>query len=959
MRHFIALILVFGLTGLGAEARTISGVVAVSTGPMQAFSQAVGRNLTAGDDVFLNDEVETGKTTRAQVLLRDESVFSLAPSSKVVFDEFVYDPLAEEGVLEASLLRGGMRFVSGQLAKNTPENIKIKAGRATVGIRGTEIMATHGDKGSTFVLLSGAMEIATTAGIQIVERPGFGIDVSPDGMLGAIRQVPLAEINAILSPPPEAEEDDSEASGDEEGEAEAEAEADNSDDGESEEAEASDSASDGASEGEAETAEELDSSFDSAVASAAVDGDGGGDVGSVGSVSVVDTAPPATVAPAVSPSDAVASIVDNLAEDSQVSLADAVSGGNIPLTLSQQEIAANPYFSSGSKVLIRIGSSFVSSSGLGVTRDLLREKFPDADVAGIVAVDGFDHIDDITDARVDLDNYDAVILYMDGASSLASSEQGLLRDFIHTDGKPVLVVGEQHGSTQAQINSALAIYDTDTNGDYRYTATTNTTGASANDYNTTHVATLTPNGSSQSPLLHGVSAFPGSYDGDSGFPYLSFTRSAIGTNSVAAVDNGILSISSDAQALDFGDKGAVFIGRFSCGGNSSPDAGLGASVSFNSISDDRLQFCRNLFSSLAPTTSLFDVEVGTLAAVGETEQVSYALLSFTDLFKIVGDKLLLKAGAVLEASNYNIQIDTTLADGSSGRSSFQVSVVDGAAQSRIVASRETVTISNGNTGSSDSGLTIDSNNLQTDIDDISWISVGSPTQTGILTLHYRETTGGTTYDRFHEIEVNYDCMSDHCSNFATAMDTQTELTYGTHFDDNDFGDWQSFFARFTSGTGSFTKSYSLTGAADNIDTGLGSGGTPIYNARNADYSHSLSINYGTKQGALNTAGAFDGSGDFDVDWTFSFLDTDICSATGTCVLQTCAPGDSSCVASPDIGSVMASLNTGQIGANPDDTGFVALGNMPLPNGKQSVAIKSYLATSSRAHITDFQVMKPQ
>lgn len=239
MRHFIALILVFGLTGLGAEARTISGVVAVSTGPMQAFSQAVGRNLTAGDDVFLNDEVETGKKTRAQVLLRDESVFSLAPSSKVVFDEFVYDPLAEEGVLEASLLRGGMRFVSGQLAKNTPENIKIKAGRATVGIRGTEIMATHGDKGSTFVLLSGAMEIATTAGIQIVDRPGFGIDVSPDGMLGAIRQVPLAEINAILSPPPEAEEDDSEASGDEEGEAEAEAEAENSDDdGESEEAEA-------------------------------------------------------------------------------------------------------------------------------------------------------------------------------------------------------------------------------------------------------------------------------------------------------------------------------------------------------------------------------------------------------------------------------------------------------------------------------------------------------------------------------------------------------------------------------------------------------------------------------------------------------------------------------------------------------------------------------------------------
>ena len=79
--------------------KTVSGVVAVSTGPMQAYTQSIGRDLAAGDDVFLNDQVETGETTRAQVMLRDESVFSLAPSSKVLFDEFVYDPMAGEGVL--------------------------------------------------------------------------------------------------------------------------------------------------------------------------------------------------------------------------------------------------------------------------------------------------------------------------------------------------------------------------------------------------------------------------------------------------------------------------------------------------------------------------------------------------------------------------------------------------------------------------------------------------------------------------------------------------------------------------------------------------------------------------------------------------------------------------------------------------------------------------------------------
>ena len=958
MRSFIALAILSGLIGLAAEARTVSGVVAVSTGPMQAFTEAVGRNLIAGDDVFLNDEVETGKATRAQVLLRDESVFSLAPSSKVVFDEFVYDPLAEEGVLEASLLRGGIRFVSGQLAKNTPENIKIRAGKATVGIRGTEIIATHRDDGSTFVLLSGAMEVATDAGIQLVDRPGFGIDVSANGLLGDVRQVPLAEINAILSSPPEAEEGDREGSNDDE----SEAEADDENGGDSEEAEAAD----GSSEGETKTTEEGEGSFDSAVASAAGQNNDSSDISSVG---VVDAPPTVSMAPAVSQSEAVATVVDSLAEDSQVSVADNVGAGSIPLALSKNTIPSNPYFSSDGKVLIRAGSYFISTdhAQFGVTRDLLRETFPTAETGNILSYDGFDHVDDVASANLDLDEYDAVLMYMDANNALSTNEQTRLREFIHADGKPVVVIGRQHGSTQVPINSALEIFDTGNDGEYRYSAS-NATNVTVNNYNTVHPAVLSPNASSVSSLLDGVSSFTGSYDGDSGFPYLSISRSIINSGTDEEITNDIINISNNTQGLEFGTKGAAFFSRFSCGYNN--NNGLGQSINFNSISTDRSQLCRNLFSSLAPSNSLMDVEIGTLTAVDEADQASYTLTNHMDLFRIVGNKLLLRGGASLSESSYDLEINTLLADGKTGQSSVGMSIVYDAAQSRVLASREEIKISNGSAGSIASGEAIDTNGLQTvlkDADnihpddfDISWISLGSlPPETGILTLHYRQTIDGATYDRFQEVEVNYDCVGAHCEDFATSMDTQTELTYGKHFDDTNFGNWQSFFARFSSGTGSFAKSYSLTGAADNIDTGIGSAGNSIYNARNADYSHNLSINYGTKQGALNTAGAFDGSGDFDVDWTFSFLDTDICSATGTCVLQTCAPGDSGCVASPDIGSVMASLNTGQIGASPDDTGFVALGNIPLPNGKQSVAIKSYFATSSRAHITDFEVMKPQ
>ncbi|MDB2488133.1 FecR domain-containing protein [Alphaproteobacteria bacterium] len=952
MRSFIALAILSGSIGLAAEARTVSGVVAVSTGPMQAFTEAVGRNLIAGDDVFLNDEVETGKATRAQVLLRDESVFSLAPSSKVVFDEFVYDPVAEEGVLEASLLRGGIRFVSGQLAKNTPENIKIRAGKATVGIRGTEIIATHRDDGSTFVLLSGAMEVSTDAGIQLVDRPGFGIDVSANGLLGDVRQVPLAEINAILSPPPEAEEADSEGSNDDE----SEAEAGDEDGGDSAETEASD----GTSEGETKTTEEGEGSFDSAVASAAGQNDDSSDISSV---SVVDVPATVSMAPAVSQSEAVATVVDSLAEDSQVSVADNVGAGSIPLTLSKNSIPSNPYFSSDGKVLIRAGSYFVSTSHaqFGVTRDLLRETFPTAETGNIVSYDGFDHVDDVASANLDLDEYDAVLMYMDTNNALSTDEQTRLREFIHVDGKPAVVIGRQHGSTQVPINSALEIFDTGNDGEYRYSAS-KATNVTVNNYNSVHSAVLSPNEGSVSSLLDGVSSFIGSYDGDSGFPYLSISRSIINSETDEEITNDIINISDNTQGLEFDTKGAAFFSRFSCGYNN--NKGLGQSVNFNSISTDRTQLCRNLFSSLAPATSLMDVEIGTLTPVDETGKASYTLTTHMDLFKIVGNKLLLRGGASPRESSYDLEINTLLADGKTGQSNVGVSIVYNAAQSRVVASREEIKISNGSTGSIASGVAIDTNGLQTvlkDADithpddiDISWISLGSPPpETGVLTLHYRQTIDGATYDRFHEVEVNYDCVSAHCTDFATSMDTQTELTYGKHFNNNDFGNWENdFFARFTSGEGRFTKTHNFTGGPDNIDTEIGSVGNPIYRARSGAYSHNLSINYGAKQGALNTAGAFDGSGEFDVDWSFDFLDTNICSANGSCVLKTltCAPGNGVCNGGPDTGSIMASLS---------DEGFVAIGNIPLPNGKQSLAIKSYMVTSSRAHITDFEVMKPQ
>ena len=54
------------------------------------------------------------------------SVFSLAPASKIIFDEFVYDPTVGEGSI-AKLDAGRASLCIGTIVKNQPENIKIQS----------------------------------------------------------------------------------------------------------------------------------------------------------------------------------------------------------------------------------------------------------------------------------------------------------------------------------------------------------------------------------------------------------------------------------------------------------------------------------------------------------------------------------------------------------------------------------------------------------------------------------------------------------------------------------------------------------------------------------------------------------------------------------------------------------------------------------------------------------------
>ena len=103
-------------------------------------------------DIFSYDTIKTGKGKTAIEFIDDTRV-DVTEHSKLVIDEFVYDPNTKTGVLSLKASLGTVRYASGQIAKNSKQNVKIQTPTATIGVRGTDFTMTIDETGSSTIIL--------------------------------------------------------------------------------------------------------------------------------------------------------------------------------------------------------------------------------------------------------------------------------------------------------------------------------------------------------------------------------------------------------------------------------------------------------------------------------------------------------------------------------------------------------------------------------------------------------------------------------------------------------------------------------------------------------------------------------------------------------------------------------------------------------------------------------------
>ena len=124
-----------------------------------------------------NDLVQTGAGV-VGITFEDNTQVRVTENSKLVIDDFVYDPNKKgSGKLALKVAMGTVRYASGNIAHENNKNVAINTPTATVAVRGTAFTMTVDEVGKSLIILLpnkdgsvGVIDVITSVGIVTLNQ---------------------------------------------------------------------------------------------------------------------------------------------------------------------------------------------------------------------------------------------------------------------------------------------------------------------------------------------------------------------------------------------------------------------------------------------------------------------------------------------------------------------------------------------------------------------------------------------------------------------------------------------------------------------------------------------------------------------------------------------------------------------------------------------------------------------
>lgn len=172
-----------------ALAAQVAGTVVNLSGPLMAKkANGTVKVLAVKSEVEQGDTLVSEKNTYAQIRFVDNSEITLKPNTTFKVESFAYDAAKPEADSASfSIVKGGLRSVTGLLGKRNKEKFQLRTPTATIGIRGTTFGVQWVEAGAKPLsgeenlkpglyvrVLDGLIQVTNNGGAQAFSAGQFG-----------------------------------------------------------------------------------------------------------------------------------------------------------------------------------------------------------------------------------------------------------------------------------------------------------------------------------------------------------------------------------------------------------------------------------------------------------------------------------------------------------------------------------------------------------------------------------------------------------------------------------------------------------------------------------------------------------------------------------------------------------------------------------------------------------------
>lgn len=138
--NLFCLVLILVGPSSSAAAEAFVGVVKTIEGGAVITRNGETIAVGTGMEIQRADLVKTDRHGTIGLVFSDDTRITMGPNTEIAVDDYMFEPVEKKLSFVLRLIRGTVSFLSGQIAKLSPESVQVVMPAATIGVRGTHVL---------------------------------------------------------------------------------------------------------------------------------------------------------------------------------------------------------------------------------------------------------------------------------------------------------------------------------------------------------------------------------------------------------------------------------------------------------------------------------------------------------------------------------------------------------------------------------------------------------------------------------------------------------------------------------------------------------------------------------------------------------------------------------------------------------------------------------------------------